>query len=217
MGEVHDQTAPPQVRRAQGIRRGLCRLGARHRHEAEASLAAVGVGREVDAHDSIGHRTVDQDLHFFLRGVVGKVAHVKRAIRGLGASARAARASRASRARAAADAETGASRPDLAARRLGLERSDRDGSPGLHRAVERVARRLRLGGRRKSDETEAARPPRRAVLRQADADDLASRCFEQLLEHVLRDAVGKTRDKQLRFLIRHAKTHDLRSDSRRPT
>jgi hypothetical protein len=209
MGKVNHEPAAAQVGLAEGSFGGLGGFGACHRHEPEAALAPVRVHRKVDANDAVGRRIVDEGLNLLLGRVVREIADVERPVGSLRWTAGAhgsARASRPSRSTHSRSAEPG--RP-VSSWGLGLERADRYRFARLHRSVERVPRGLRLLGGSERDEAEAAWPARHPIFGQADADDFAPRRLEELPENVFRDAVGQACHEQLRFLIRHARTHDL--------
>src|SRR6185503_18067936 len=140
-----------------------------------------------------GAGATDQGLDLLDAGVVREVPDVEGSIRRAGRTGRIARAA----ARGAGAA--------IAPGRLGLKRANRDGFAALERAIERLARRVRLLARREGDESEPARPSGRAVLGKAHFDDVAARRFEELSENVFRDRVWQSCNEQLPRIFSHRK------------
>src|SRR5579859_5203202 len=133
MGQVDDQPPTPEVSLAKRIGGGFRCFRAGHGDEAEASLTAVGVHRQVHADNAVGRRGVDEDLNLFLGGVVREVSDVE------GASGGLLRPPGSPRPRRANAAGTAGGVP---LRRFGLEGANGDRLARLHRSVERIASRL---------------------------------------------------------------------------
>src|SRR5260370_29064653 len=86
--QVHDEAPAPQVCGAERLGCRFCGVRACHGHEPEAALAAVGVHRQVHAHNAVSDCTVDQPLHLLDGCVVGPLSHVQASVGGLLWSAR---------------------------------------------------------------------------------------------------------------------------------
>ena len=72
MCNINDETTTAKVGRLELIRGALCRLGARHRDEAEATLPPVGIHRQVNANDlSFADNALDERLNLWLGRVIG--------------------------------------------------------------------------------------------------------------------------------------------------
>src|SRR5262249_4176066 len=82
--EIDDEAPAAKIRLFQCVGGCLRRFCARHRHEAEAALATIRIGRQMDADDasrSSARNAVDERLDLLLRAIVREVPDVQRAIR----------------------------------------------------------------------------------------------------------------------------------------
>ena len=166
--------------------------------------ASIG---QVHAHDAVGRDAVDEGLHLFDASRRRAGCRRRACGRAPAADPRGPRRDRRRRPPLARAARAGARRRRAAEARPGKGGRRSTCPPCIEPSSASRAACASCGCRQRH-EAEAARASRHPVLRQADADDLAAGRFEELLQDFFRDAVGQTCHEQLRFLIRHAKTHD---------